>query len=52
MHILLCDDQQSLDKLDPTLTISGYTTIKCEDGISALREFSHYFHPARHNSQK
>ena len=39
MHILLCDDQQSLDKLDPILSISGYTTIKCEDGISALREF-------------
>lgn len=39
MHILLCDDQQSLDKIDPILTISGYSTIKCEDGISALREF-------------
>ena len=39
MHILLCDDQQSLEKLDPVLTISGYSVLKSEDGISALREF-------------
>ncbi|HCG91655.1 MAG TPA: hypothetical protein DEZ08_07465 [Dehalococcoidia bacterium] len=39
MHILLCDDKDSIENINNILSIAGYITSGSSDGITAIRDF-------------